>query len=131
MLNSSKPDIFGNFFEDILLIFVDSTISALSELKTKFILKNENHPLDFNNRAIWGKLITKRLLNKMILDVGTKYTDDYINYAEDTIMVFSLFHLANSYYLMKELGYFYSLGLKIKEFPKLKNKVCKPNNKII
>jgi len=45
-------------------------------------------------------------------------------------MVFSLLHLANSYYLMKELGYFYNLDDKRKEFSKLKNKVCKSNNKI-
>ena len=38
--------------------------------------------------------------------------------------------LAKSYYLMKELGYFYNLDDKRKEFSKLKNKVCKSNNKI-
>ena len=78
------------------------------ELKTKFIYDNKNFPKDFPNRSICGKLISKELFNKMLEDIGSEYTDDYINYAEDTIMVVSLLHLANSYYFMKELGYFIS-----------------------
>ena len=45
-------------------------------------------------------------------------------------MAISVFHLANSYYLMKELGYLYSFSEKGKEFPKLKNKICKVNDKL-
>lgn len=100
------------------------------ELKTKFILTNNNFPNDFPNRAIYGKLIKKELCNKMLLDIGTEYTNDYITYAEDTLMVVSLLHLANSYYLMKEIGYYYYFDPKRKILPKLKNKVCKTNNKI-
>ena len=100
------------------------------ELKTKFILTNKNFPEDFLNRAIFGKLINKELCNKMLLDIGPEYTDDYIIYAEDTLMVVSLLHLANSYYLMKEIGYYYCFDPERKVVPKLKNKVCKTNNKI-
>ena len=100
------------------------------ELKTKFILTNKNFPQDFLNRAIFGKLISKELCNKMLLDIGTEYIYDYITYAEDTLMVVSLLHLANSYYLMKEIGYYYCFDQRRKILPKFKNKVCKTNNKI-
>ena len=66
----------------------------------------------------------------MLNYIGVEYTEDFINYAEDTIMAISLFHLANNYYLMKEPGYLYTFSEKGKEFPKLKNKICKVNNKL-
>ena len=100
------------------------------ELRTKFICINETFPDDFINRAIWGKLIRATIFKKMLKRIGVEYTDDYINFAEDTIMVVSLFHLANSYYLMKEIGYLYSLDQKKIESPKLKNKICKSVDKI-
>ena len=118
-------DILGNYSQLDL-----SYIIYQPELKTKFIIGKKNNNLYLENRAIWGRLISTELLNKMLLDVGKEFTDDYIDFAEDTIMVFSLFHLANSYYLMKEIGYFYSFDDKRKESSKLKNKVCKSNNKI-
>ena len=100
------------------------------ELKTKFIIPDKNYSADFPNRAIYAKLITKELFKKVLDDIGTEYTDDYINYAEDTLMVVSLLHLANSYYLMKEIGYFYTRNSKRESIQKNLNKICKPNNKI-
>ena len=100
------------------------------ELRTKFIFENESYPNDFINRAICGKLIKKELFDQMLKDVGVEYFNDYINIAEDTIMAISLLHLANSYYLMKELGYYYSLDKKKSTFPKLKKKICKHTNLI-
>jgi len=100
------------------------------ELRTKFIFMNEKFPSDFVNRAIWGKLIKKKLFNKILSDIGVEYTEDFINFAEDTLMVFSLLHLANSYYLLNEIGYLYFQGPKEKGFPFLKNKICKINYKI-
>ena len=67
----------------------------------------------------------------MIKYIGSEYTDDYINDPEDSIMAVSLFHLANSYYIMKEIGYYYSFdNIKKEAFPKVKNKICKTNDKI-
>ena len=40
--------------------------------------------------------------------IGSEYINDYINIEEDTIMAVSLYHLANSYYVMNETGYYYS-----------------------
>ena len=98
------------------------------ELRTKFYTNQKNSPGDFNNRAIWGKLIHKELLLQALSYIGEEFTEDYINESEDTIVVVSLFHLANSYYLMKELGYYYSLDEKRNDFPSLKNKFCKAND---
>lgn len=91
------------------------------EIKTIFIFSNNNYPSDFVNRAIWGKLIKQKLIKKILEDIGNEYTEDFINYAEDTIMVISLFHLANSYYLMKEVGYLYSFRQKKTIIQKIKN----------
>lgn len=100
------------------------------ELRTKFILTFNNFPGDLRNRGICGKLIKKELFNKILLYIGKEFTDDFIIEAEDTIMAISILHLANSYYLMKELGYYYSIDKNRKNFSKSKNKLCKPNNKI-
>ena len=48
------------------------------ELRTKFIFMNEKFPSDFVNRAIWGKLIKKKLFKKILSDVGVEYTEDFI-----------------------------------------------------
>ena len=100
------------------------------QLKTIFINVNNSFPDDIFNRAIWGKLIKKTLFNKMLDEIGIEYTDDFINYAEDTIMVITLLNLAKSYYLMNEKGYLYSLDkIKNVQFKHL-NKTCKIVNKI-
>lgn len=100
------------------------------ELSSKFIFMDKEFPSNFANRAIWGKLIKRKLFNKILDDVGVEYTDDFINVAEDTIMVFSLLHLAKSYYLFNDIGYLYFHGPKEKVFPILNPKVCKSNDKI-
>ena len=97
------------------------------ELRDKFINKKN---FISENRVIWGKFIKQGLFKNVLLYLGKEYTDDYINEAEDTLMTIGLLHLANSYYLMKEPGYVYSLDEKKNRFPLLKNKVCKINNKL-
>ena len=101
------------------------------ELRTKFIWIKEKTSFYNKNRLICGKLIKNELFKKMLTYIGDEYTNDYIIEAEDTIMAVSLFHLANSYYIMKEVGYFYSFRQENKYgFPKIKNKICKVNNKL-
>ena len=101
--------------------------------KSKIIYQPELRYVFMNkqyiNRVIWGKLLKKELFKKILTYLGPEYTDDYNNEAEDTIMTISLFHLAKSYYIMKEIGYYYSRDEKNNSFPK-KNKKCKENNKI-
>ena len=105
------------------------------ELRNKFISPISTNKLnrssfDLINRNVVGKLIKKKLYKKAIKHVGKEYTEDYINEAEDRIFAISFFHLANSYYLMKELGYMYFVYKKFKYFPNEKSKVCKETDKI-
>ena len=62
--------------------------------------------------------------------IGKEFTDDYNNDAEDTLVAIGIYHLANSYYIMKEPGYFHSIEEKKDRFPLLNKTVCKINNKV-
>ena len=77
------------------------------DLRTKFIEKinNENEYI-LGNTLIWGKLIKKELFKKVLKYIGHEFTDDYLNESEDVIMAVGVFHLAKSYYIMKEIGYY-------------------------
>ena len=44
-------------------------------------------------------------------------------------MAVGVYHLAKSYYIMKEMGYYYTTFTNKYISPKLENKVCKNNNK--
>ena len=100
------------------------------ELRQKFIFTPGRIHSKLRNRIIWGKLIKNELLQKVLNDLGTKYTDDYNNDNEDTIIAINLFRLAKSYYIMKEVGYYYSNDEKRHRFPPKGNILCKNNNKI-
>ena len=106
--------------------FIDLIIYQ-PELRDKFINRKN---LCFDNRVIWGKFIKKDLFQKLLIYLGKEYTDDYINEAEDILMAISLYHLANSYYIMKQPGYIYSFDEKKNKFPLINKKVCKINNKV-
>ena len=102
------------------------------ELRNKFIFtyKFNSSKFEIVNKQIIGKLIKNKLYRKAIKYVGEEYTEDYINIAEDAIFSITFFHLANSYYLMKEVGYIYFVYRKFKYYPDEKSKVCKEVNKI-
>ena len=100
------------------------------ELNEKFIYAPGYSRSILRNRIIWGKLIKNEFFNKVLIDLGSEYADDYINEAEDTIVAINIFRLAESYYVMKEIGYIYSVGEKDNRFPLNKNKMCKINDKI-
>jgi glycosyltransferase involved in cell wall biosynthesis len=89
------------------------------ELRTKFFTLT---PI-LENRSICSKNIKSKILKKV------KYTENYFITYEDTIMVFTLFQIANSYYYMKEEGYYYSKDDKNKPLSK-KNSNFKSNEKI-
>ena len=99
------------------------------ELRTKFIVKNRNNIYSIKNRVIWGKLIKKEVLQKILIYIGQEYTDDYINNAEDVFLSLSLYHLAKSYYVMKEIGYYYTF-LNGRRGKFVKKKICKDNGMI-
>ena len=96
------------------------------ELRGKFFPKERHNKYKIFNRVIWGKLIKKKIFLNLLNYIGPDITDDYITDYEDTIMAVSLFHLAQSYYVMKEVGLYYSFSIKNKKFEVVNTK-CKKN----
>ena len=96
------------------------------ELRTKFFRINEEHDnyRPITCRTIWGKIVKNEIFKKAIDNIGTKYTDDYIRGYEDTMMTVSLYQVAQSFYLMKQVGLYYSRDDKRGRFPVLKEKKC-------
>ena len=96
------------------------------ELRTKFFRINEEHDnyRPITCRTIWGKIVKNEIFKKAIDNIGTKYTDDYIRGYEDTMMTVSLYQVAQSFYLMKQVGLYYSRDDKMGRFPVLKEKKC-------
>ena len=84
------------------------------ELKYKFIkFANNNNNWAYLNRNIWSKFVKNEIFKKVLDYIGPKYTEDCILNFEDTIMSISLFIIANSYYLIKEPGYYRSKEKKL------------------
>ena len=108
-----------------------SNIIYQPELRTKFFYIKENDSIRaIQSRCIWGKLIKNKIFQKALINIGKKYTDDYILTYEDTIMVVAIYQIAQSYFLMKQVGYYYSRDELKYRLPIKKNKKCKPNGKI-
>ena len=106
-----------------------SRIIYQPELRNKFFFRIGKDLYWVKNRVIWGKLIKNELFQKILKYIGSEYTEDYNNNGEDLIMSLSLQHLAQSYYVMKEIGYYYTFLLgRRKSFTK--KKTCKDNCKI-
>ena len=101
------------------------------ELRTKFFVLSDNHSIRaIQSRSIAGKLIRNEVFQQAIINIGPKYTDSWICSYEDTIMSVAVCQIAKSYYLMKEIGYYYSKNEEDgvnSSFKKYKK--CKPNQK--
>ena len=98
------------------------------ELRTKFFIISDNEGIRaVQSRCIYAKIVKNEVFKEALKFIGTKYTDDFILQYEDTIMTVGILQVAKSYYYIKELGYYYSRD-QFGGFPKLKNKVCKPNH---
>ena len=54
-----------------------------------------------------------------------QYADDFIIVYEDTMITITLYQIAQSYYLFKEVGYYYSRDDFAGKYPLLPNKQCK------
>lgn len=79
------------------------------ELSFKFVVFSKKDSVEgFANRNIWAKFIRNEIFKKVLKYIGPKYTDDFIREYEDTIMSVSLFKVANSYFYLKECGYYYA-----------------------
>ena len=109
-----------------------SNIIYQPELRTKFIeqYKFDKNKYHFINTVIWAKLVKNDVFQKVLKYIGSEFVDDYINEAEDLIMAVGIFHVAKSFYLMNEVGYYNSYDEKIKDIPKTNKRVCKVNNKL-
>jgi glycosyltransferase involved in cell wall biosynthesis len=95
-----------------------------------FSLANNFKHRSVRNRNICGKIIKNQVFKEVLNRIGPKFTEDYILDYEDTIMTVALFQVANSYYYMKEEGYYYSRDDKRKSLSSKINK-NKPIGKII
>ena len=107
----------------------NSYIITQPELKDKYFGRFYHLKHLLRNRNICSKFVKNELFQKMLDFIGKEYTDDYINWAEDTIMAVALYHSANSFYAMREPGYYYSLH-EPNQINKVNNKICKANNKM-
>ena len=96
------------------------------ELRTKFfdIKENEDSWRPIICRSICFKLIKNTAMQKVMERVGNKYTNEFMTNYEDTILTVTLFQIAKSYYMFKELGYYYSKDEYRGKYPKLPRKNC-------
>jgi len=110
---------------------INEKIFYQPELKKIFYRTEEKDQIrGIVNRNICGKLIKRFLLIKVLDNIGKKFTEDYINNYEDTLMVVYLLKFSKSYYSMKEKGYYYSHDECKNKFNFIKNKKCKVNNAV-
>ncbi len=124
----------ANFKRQKMLTIVNSypltnltNIVYQPELRTKFFVISDNEGVRaVQSRCIYAKLIKNEVFKEAVKYIGKKYTEDFIIQYEDTIMAVAIHQVSNSYYYLKELGYYYARG-QGGAFPKLKNKVCKSN----
>ncbi len=99
------------------------------ELERIFIvIKNDDSARPIINRSICFKLIKNKIMNKVINMIGPEYTEEFMISYEDTIMSYILFKVANSYYYMKELGYYYSNNDKKEKLNSKNKRLFKSNN---
>ena len=121
----------NNKFITVTNNFNINNIIYQPELRTKFfIIKNDKSFRPIISRTITGKIIKNKIMQKVINNIGIKYTKDFILNYEDTIMAVSLYQISQSYYLLKEPGYYYT-GEKNNYIAINKNKKCKNNEKLI
>jgi glycosyltransferase involved in cell wall biosynthesis len=96
------------------------------ELKTKFIeFSDEEYKRAIQCRTVWGKIIRNEIFQKTLDNIPEKYLYDYILGFEDTMITVSLYQIAQSYYCLRQPGYYYTFDEKGNQFPLIKKKQCK------
>ena len=119
-------EILNNYYEINI-----TNIVYQPELRTKFFYLKENDSIrGILSRSICFKLIKNKIFQQAIINIGKKYTEDYLLSYEDTIMAIAITQVAQSYFLMKEVGYYYSRDEISNNSTKIKNKKCKPSLKL-
>ena len=102
------------------------------ELRTKFfdVRENQDDWRPIICRSIWAKLIKNSVFQKVLEQVGSKYMDSFMNNYEDTILTVTLYQIAQSYYMFRELGYYYSRDERSGRYPDVPEKTCIIKQKI-
>ena len=110
----------------------DNPILYQPELKNKFIVFNDEDEMvrAIKCRTVWGKIVKNEIFQKALDNIPEKYLYDYILGFEDTMITVSLYQVAQSYYGMRQPGYYYTFDEKRKGYPR-KKKVCKQKKGII
>ena len=103
------------------------------QLRTKFFSISEKYDQwrPIVCRTIWGKLIKNEVLQKTIETIGPEYSDDYILVFEDAIIMVTLYQIAQSYYLFKQPGYYYSRDEFYHKNPPVPNRKCLERQNVI
>ena len=96
------------------------------ELRTKLfdVKENQDDWRPIVCRSIWAKLIRNSLFQRVLEQVGSKYMDAFMNNYEDTILTVTLYQLAQSYYMFREVGYYYSRDERSGKYPDVPGKQC-------
>ena len=96
------------------------------ELRNAFFLINDKSEgaRPVRCRTIWAKIVKNEIFKKTLDNIGPKYTEDYIMGYEDTMTTVSLYQVAQSYYLLNQVGLYYSRDDKKGSYPFLSSKKC-------
>ena len=96
------------------------------ELRTKFfdVKEKQDDWRPIMCRSIWAKLIKNSVFQKVLEQVGSKYMDSFMNNYEDTILTVTLYQIAQSYYMFREVGYYYSRDERSGRYPDVPGKTC-------
>ena len=111
----------------------DYPIIYQPELKRKFIRFMEKEPKfrPIKCRTVWGKIVKNEILQKTLDNIPEKYLYDYILGFEDTMITISLYEVAQSYYGLRQPGYYYTFDERRNKFPLSKTKTCKIKEGVI
>ena len=102
------------------------------ELKNKFIIfKDEESFRAIKCRTLWGKIVRNEIFKKSLDNIPDKYLYDYILGFEDTMITVSLYQVAQSYYCLRQPGYYYTFDERRNRYPLSKNKKCRVKEGII
>ena len=102
------------------------------ELKNKFIIfKDDESFRAIKCRTLWSKIIRNEIFQKALDNIPEKYLNDYILGFEDTMITVSLYQVAQSYYCLRQPGYYYTFDERSRRYLFTKNKKCKVKDGIV
>lgn len=93
-------------------------ITFLNQIQKKPLFQPElstyigygNNELKFVDNAIWNKFIKKEAFTKALYFLKKYYLNIYIKYSEDLLFNFFLYKVANSFFFISKIGYYYLMN---------------------